>query len=412
MSFLTELRIPHSGSVENAKLMSWLVAEGAAYRAGQALYEIETDKTLMEVEAETDGVLARREAAEGDERKVGERVGWCAPAGASAEGIAAALKALDASSANAAGAELAPTPPASSSQAAGPESGGKLSPLVRRLAAEHQVDLARVAGTGPGGKITGDDVLRAAKSAGDAAPSIPGYEDVPVKVVPNSSRRKAIARRLLDSVRNSALLTADMQIDLGAVFTAREHLNATRQSRGEAPVSVLAYVAQALCKVLRMRPDFNATFTDSHTMLWQAVHLGVAVDCPEGLVVPVIRDADRLGVEQIDAAVRGLAQRARDNQLKSDELEGATFTLSNPGSLGPVLRAEAVLNPPQVALLGLPALLRTPVAVEGPEGQWTVVVRPVVRPSLTFDHRALDGGQAIGFLVDLKRLLEQQAGQA
>ena len=174
---------------------------------------------------------------------------------------------------------------------------------------------------------------------------------------------------------------------------------------------MLAYVAHAVCKVLRLRPEFNATFTETHQLQWKAVHLGIAVDTGDGLVVPVIRDADRLSISQLDAAVRVLATKARDGQLKPDELDGGTFTLSNPGSLGPVLRAEAVLNPPQVALLGLPAVLRVPVAIEQANGSYTVEVRPVVRPSLSFDHRALDGGQTIGFLNDLRRILEQSPGQ-
>lgn len=417
MTTLSELRIPHSGSVENAKLVSWLIAEGAAFSAGQALYEIETDKTVMEVEAEADGVLARCEAEVGAEMKVGDRVGWTAPVGATASDLAAAVRALDASSsaAPAAAPPAAPTSSAASVDAGAAtarpaaEAGARLSPLVRRLAAEHGVDLATVTGTGAGGKITGDDVLNAAKGGSAGVPTLPGYEAVAVKAVANSSRRKAIARRLLESARNTATLTADMQIDLTMLLAARERLNSRRKAAGASGVSVLSFIAHDLCKVLRQRPDFNASYTESHTLLWQDLHLGVAVDSPEGLVVPVIRHADQMDVEQLDAAVRSLAARAREGKLQPADLEGATFTLSNPGSLGPVLRAEAVLNPPQVALLGLPAVLRVPVAVQAEGGAWAVEVRPVVRPSLSFDHRALDGGQVIAFLDDLRQRIETLA---
>lgn len=407
MTLLTELRIPHMGSVENAKMVSWLVAEGAPFKAGQALYEIETDKTMLEVEAEGDGVLARCDAAAGDEKKVGDPIGYVAAWGSSKSDIEAALRMLDAKA----------TPPTTAEPSVSggdspvtPEARTKHSPLVRRLAAEHGVDLATLQGSGPGGRIVGDDVLRASKTApasgAGAAPVVPGYEGIPVQALPNSSRRRAISRRLVESARNTAALTADMQIDLTAAFQWRAELNEKLRSRGEPTVSVLALVAQAVCKLLRLHPEFNATFTESHSLHWQAVNLGIAVDTPDGLVVPVIRDADRLDPMQMDAAIKALAARARDNQLRPEELEGGTFTLSNPGSLGPVLRAEAIINPPQVALLGLPAVLRVPVAMAADDGTYRVEVRPVIRPSLTFDHRALDGSHVIRFLNALRELIE------
>jgi pyruvate/2-oxoglutarate dehydrogenase complex dihydrolipoamide acyltransferase (E2) component len=403
MGLLTELKIPHMGSVENAKILGWLVAVGAEFKVGQPLYEIETDKTVLEVEADHDGVLARCDAAEGDELKVGDRVGFAAPIGSSPGDIEAALRSLEQPHAP----EPTPAAPAAP-QIEASQAGGKISPLVRRLAGEHGVDLSTVQGTGPGGRIVGDDVLRAVGSTSQAKPShdVPGYENVPMQAVENSSRRRAIARRLVESARNTAALTADMQIDLGAMLEVRSRLNESLRSQGQQPLSMLAFIAQAVCKVLRKRPDFNATWTETHTLLWQSINLGLAVDTAEGLVVPVIRDADQLSLAQLEARIRQLAQRAREGHLRPDELEGGTFTLSNPGSLGPVLRAEAVLNPPQVALLGLPAMLRVPVAVETGDGSYSVTVRPVIRPSLTFDHRALDGGRVIGFLNDLRHVLE------
>lgn len=408
MSLLNELRIPHMGSVENAKMLNWLVPEGSAFRAGQALYEIETDKTVLEVEAEADGVLARCEAHEGDERKVGDRVGYVAAAGAAAGDIAAALQALDAAGALAAADAAAPMGQATAEAAApAAETAQRHSPLVRRLAAEHGVELAGVRGSGPGGKITGDDVLAAAGQAQGGVPTVPGYEGVPVKAIAASPRRRAISRRLAESARQSAALTADMQVDLQALLALRAQANAARKARGDESLSVMAFVAKAAVQVLRRRPEFNATFTDTHFLQWQTVNLGIAVDTPDGLVVPVIRNAERLDVPALSEAIRALALRARDGQLRPDEMEGGTFTLSNPGSLGPVLRAEAILNPPQVALLGLPAMLYTPVALPDGEGGHRLEVRPVMRPSLTFDHRAMDGGAAIGFLNDLRQQLEQ-----
>ena len=152
--------------------------------------------------------------------------------------------------------------------------------------------------------------------------------------------------------------------------------------------------------------SLNASYTDSHTLLWKVVNLGIGVDTPEGLIVPTLRDASTLTVQQIDTAIADLALRARAGNLAATELDGGTFTISNPGAIGPVLRAEAILNPPQVALLGLPGIVRLPIAIETAAGEYRVEVRPVLRPSLTFDHRALDGGPVIRFLNDLKAALE------
>lgn len=400
MTTLKELRIPHMGSVENAKLVAWHIEPGAAYTAGQVLYEVETDKTLAEITADDDGVLARRVADEGDELKVGDLVGWWTAAGTSAEAVAAAV-------AGSAGSDT-----------------GRLPPRVRQLAREHAVDLASLVGTGPGGRITGDDVLRAA-GVGDAGPSSPksapadasgaaeipaGYAAIPCDARPNSLRRRTIARRLAESARTAPHLTADMQIDLGAMLAERARLNAQRKAQNLASLSVLSFVAAAVCRLLPEHSALNATFTDSHTLHWQVVNLGIAVDTPEGLVVPVIRDAGRLSLVELNDAIAGAATRAREGTLCAGELEGGTFTISNPGSLGPVLRAEAIINPPQVALLGLPGMLHAPVAIEDGNGGHRVEVRPVLRPSLTFDHRALDGGQVIGFLNALVRELETMPG--
>jgi len=422
MTNLKELRIPHMGSVENARLVTWHIEQGAAYAAGQVLYEVETDKTLTEVAADEDGVLAHRVADEGDEMKVGDLVGWWAAAGTSAEALAAAVLAMKSgrvaetgSSAAQVGVRVSPVAVIPDRQEAGAAEDTRISPRVRQLAREHGIDLATVVGTGPGGRISGDDVLRVA--AGTRSSSAPaassegvelpaGYTGIPCEVRANSTRRRTIARRLAESARSAPHLTADMQIDLGALLEIRSQLNTRRKADGLATVSVLSFIAAAVCRLLPQHPDLNATFTDAHTLHWRIVNLGIAVDTPDGLVVPVIRDAARLELAELNDAIATIATRAREGTLRADELEGGTFTISNPGSMGPVLRAEAILNPPQVALLGLPGMLHAPVAIEDGHGGHRVEVRPLLRPALTFDHRALDGGQVIRFLNALKRELE------
>ncbi|HET8613430.1 MAG TPA: dihydrolipoamide acetyltransferase family protein [Sphingomonas sp.] len=403
MSILRDLNIPRSGSVENAKLLAWHVAEGEPYAEGDLLYEIETDKVATEVEATEPGILAKKLAAEGDEHKVGDRIGyWVAP-GTSREAI---VRALDAqteaeATANASKPEAAVTASPQPAAATG-EGGERLSPLVRRLAKEHGVDLATVRGSGPAGRITGDDVLAAAGkgavSGGTAVP--PGYEGVPCTKHPHSLRRKTIARRLVEAAA-APTLTADMEIDLSGLLSRRE----AAKAEGPAP-SVLALIAVETARLLSTtHKRLNATYTDEAALMWDTVNLGIAIDTEDGLVVPVIRDAQGLDAPEISRRVADLAERARSNSLRADELEGGTFTLSNPGSLGPVIRAEAILNTPQVALLGLPGMVRIPRAI--PDGAaWSIEVRPVLCPSLTFDHRALDGGAVISFLNDLKAAIE------
>jgi len=396
---LHELRIPHMGSVENARVVAWRVEEGAAFAAGQPLYEVETDKTLTEVCADNPGVLARRLAQEGDELKVGDLAGWWAEAGSSAAAIADALTAA--------------APGAARRSPPDPEA--QYSPRVRSLAREHGIALVSVRGTGPGGRVTGEDVLRAvaareasadATSAGTVTGLPAIYGTLPCDPRPNSLRRRTIARRLAETARNVPQLTADIEVELGALLAARERIKRAQRDAGLAPVSILSLIAAAVCRLLPAHPELNATFTEEKLLCWRVVNLGIAVDAPEGLVVPVIRDAGRLSLAELNAAIAARAARARAGTLDAAELEGGTFTISNPGSLGPVLRAEAILNDPQVALLGLPGMVRAPVAVDDGNGGFRVEVRSLLRPALTFDHRALDGGHVIRFLNALKADLE------
>lgn len=401
MTILKDLNIPRSGSVENAKLLTWLMKEGVRFSAGDPLYEVETDKVATEVDATESGILVRQLASEGDEHKVGDRVGLYAAPGASDADIQAALKAFDQADVKVpldgmdSGSAQYPSPVPNGAPA------DRVSPLVRRLAKEKAVDLVSVEGTGPGGRITPEDVAAAASQAeSHALPA--GFADVPVERLPMSMRRKTIARRLSEAAA-APTLTADMQIDLTNLFLRREAAGQQGQKPG-----VLAIIAQAVCALLSKpeHADLNATFTPHEYLRWQTVNLGIAVDTDDGLVVPVIHAAQTLSCDALSHRIAELAKRARDNALLPDELEGGTFTLSNPGSLGPVIRAEAILNTPQVALLGLPAIMPTPVAIQDGT-EHSVQVRRVVRPSLTFDHRAFDGGKAISFLNALRIELER-----
>ncbi|MFS2216577.1 dihydrolipoamide acetyltransferase family protein [Telluria sp. Tellsp104] len=423
-NLLTEIRIPFMGSVENARIQLWSAKEGARLTPDDVLCEIETDKTVMEINAPDHGILARRTVVEGTDLKVGDLIGYLAQPHVAPEQIADALSALDgAPTPVSAPAVAAAVEVESDVRGASPATPLRTSPYARRLAKDYQIDLASVTGTGPGGRILGDDVLRAANvskatitpppadvatptGGGNAGAPQPGYEGVPYEIVAHSMRRRVIARRLAETARTVPHLTADVQIDMSTLLAARKSYNAARKHAGQPPASVLAFLARAACATLKSHAPLNATYTETGLIVWKVINLGIAVDTPDGLVVPVIRDAGQLSIGELDAAIKRLAERARDGTLTPQELEGGTFTLSNPGSVGPVLRAEAILNAPQVALLGFPAIQHVPVAVAGEDGDYRVEVRPVLRPSLSFDHRPLDGGAVVRFLGDYKQRLE------
>lgn len=233
----------------------------------------------------------------------------------------------------------------------------------------------------------------------------PGYEELPHTVVRLRARRRAVARNLTVAAGIPSL-TADVRVDLTAALAVRAEYNDRRAADGAAKTSLQAFIARAAVDALLAHPDLNATYTETELIRWSTVNLAIAVDSPVGLVVPVIGDAQRLGVAKIGEAIADLARRSRDGSLGLADLQGGTFTLSNPGAVGPSLRAEALLNPPQTALLGLPGVRREPLVVDV-DGQERLEIRSVLDLSLTFDHRAIDGGEAIRYLVAVRERLQR-----
>lgn len=316
-----------------------------------------------------------------------------------------------------------------------PGRGAPATPLVRKLAKEKGLDLAAICGTGPGGRVTRKDVEAAhaavvavptgpvrqaspepaaaempklersasASAGSDGVPS--GYETVAHEAIALSPQRRAIARNLLESVSTAPQLTAQVDVDMSAVTRARAIANKERAARGQRKLSFLPFIARALCAVVAEHPDINATFTDTHLLRWQSVNLGIAVDAANGLFVPVVRGADRLTLSAMGDAISEVTQRVLDRKATTEDLSAGTITISNSGSVGGVI-ATPILTKPQVASLGLPAIVRTPVAVTTADGEEYVAIRPVARLGLTFDHRAFDGAQALRALLSVKDKLE------
>jgi pyruvate dehydrogenase E2 component (dihydrolipoamide acetyltransferase) len=441
----TVVPMPHMGvSIEEGTITVWQVAVGDAVAEGDVLCEIATDKVDMEVESPAAGVVTAIFAEADAVVPVGEAI--CELDGDGSGGgadVAGASVATGEGSPGAFGGVPGDPSPASAPSSDDPASGvgeraaggrdanggfdpalaadavtslpGPLaSPLAKRIASKRGVDLGAVTGTGKRGRIRKADVLAAAEAgpARAAAQGIPaGYENVPHEIVPTSRVRQAIAEHMIRSRQTAAHMTTETDVDLSAVIRARTELNKARLAAGDAKLSFLPFIARATCAALREYPEMNATFQGTQTIRWGQVNLGIAVDTEAGLLVPVIADAGSLTAPAIGAAIGDLAARARDRKLVPDDLGGGTFTISNPGSVGAV-SAPAIINQPQVAILGVPTIQRRPWVVTGPDGEEMIAIRSILRLAVTFDHRAVDGADATRFAVAVKSHLESWSTEA
>ncbi|HEX8752027.1 MAG TPA: dihydrolipoamide acetyltransferase family protein [Solirubrobacterales bacterium] len=434
--------MPHMGvSVEEGTVVEWHKAVGEAVAAEEVLCEIATDKVDTEVLSPADGVLSRVLAEVGDSVPVGEplaelTVGADAArnefAGTAGRGESERLSFHSDSDSNLSHTPLDEhgrfDPQAAAEAATSPRAGRKMaSPLARRVAADHGVDLGRVSGTGRNGRIRKADVEAAVGSgsasaaqtaaaprarAGAAPEGIPpAYVGIPHEAVATSRVRQAIAEHMRRSRDTAAHMTTEVDVDLSAVVRARTQLNAERGEAGAAKLSYLPFIARATCAALLEHPDLNATFLGERLVRWRAVNLGIAVDTDDGLLVPVVRDCERLTAPAIGEAIADLAERARTRKLAPDDLAGGTFTLSNPGSVGAV-SAPAIINLPQVAILGIPTIQRRPWVIADEHGAEAIAIRPILRLAVTFDHRALDGADATRFAVAVKDRLEAWGSEA
>ena len=413
----TDVKLPRLGQgMESGVIVRWLKSEGEPVAKGEPLYELDTDKVTQEVESELDGVLTKIVVPEGDV-EVGATVAVIesdgatgAPAEAAAEAPGAAPaedSPADAAEAPSPAAEPAPAAVAPAADGgAAPAAPGRLkaSPLARRMARERGVDLASLQGTGPEGRILADDVERAASGAAapatpsTAPPALPAGE---VETVPLTSIRKTIARRLTEAW-SAPVFQLGVSADMTEVLALREQL-VERLAEGDVKPTVNDVLVKLAGAALMRHIPVNATFTGEEIQRHPSSHVGIAVAAPQGLVVPVIRDADRRTVQEIARARADLVGRARDNKLTLQDMEGGTFTISNLGMFG-VEQFTAVLNPPQVAILAVGAVKEEPVVTDG-----ELDVAPIVRMMLTCDHRAIDGADGAQFLQTLVALIEQPA---
>jgi 2-oxoglutarate dehydrogenase E2 component (dihydrolipoamide succinyltransferase) len=429
-----EIRVPPLGeSLVDAVVGQWLKGEGDEVSRGETLVELETDKVNLDVAATEDGVLSKIEKREGDVVTVGELLGVVA------EGAAATNGAKEAPAAEP---TPAPEPVAAPVAAAAPVAevpvtgtvdvtGGRAAPAVRRLAEEHAVDLASVPGTGPGGRVTREDVLAvvngrqaAAPAAPPAPPPTPAPAPTPTPVqvqaeptapapappapavdgreerVRMSRRRQTIATRLVEAQRTAAMLTTFNEIDMSAVMELRSARKEAFKERYGVSLGFMSFFTKASVGALKAFPQVNAEIQGTDLVLKKYYDIGIAVGVEEGLVVPVVRDADRKTFAEIEQQINDLANRARENKLTIPELTGGTFTVTNGGIFGSLM-STPILNAPQVGILGMHAIQQRPVVRDN-----EIVIRPMMYVALSYDHRVVDGREAVQFLVRIKELIE------
>jgi 2-oxoglutarate dehydrogenase E2 component (dihydrolipoamide succinyltransferase) len=420
--------VPEVGeSIVDARVAKWLRQEGDAVAIGDPLVELETDKVDLEVAATQAGVLTRIDRKDGEDVKVGEVLGVidepaagqkapASPEAAPEPKAAAAPKAV--SDPKAASAPKADTPK--------PDTKTRSTPTARKAAEEKAVDLSQVRGSGDAGRVMLRDVQAAAPAerqpvptggdvaaAADAARETKARPAPPIAEAPRgapgarreervrmSKRRATIARRLVEAQSTAAMLSTFNEVDMSAVMALRERHKQAFKDRHGVGLGIASFFVKASIGALRVFPRVNAEIQGDEMVLKHYFDIGVAVGAAEGLVVPVLRDADLMSFANVEQQIRDFARRAEDGTLSLADLKGGTFTITNGGVFGSLL-STPILNPPQVGILGLHAIQQRPVARDG-----QVVIKPMMYVALTYDHRIVDGSEAVQFLVRIKQLVE------
>ncbi len=406
---MISIKVPPLGeSIVEATIARWLKKEGDAVAQNESLVELETDKITVEVPAFKAGVLTKQLKKEGDVVQVGEEIG-AIEEGATTAAVAAAPVQTEA------------TAPESEPQSATPSAPAKTSPAVRRIAANEGIDPAKVAASGPGGRVTKGDMLaaaaapkRTAATATSAAPAAPSRAPAPAATAPASqngretrermtTRRRRIAEHLLESQHSTAHLTTFNEVDMSAVSAVRDRLRERIEKEHGVKLTYMPFFAKAAALALKAYPAVNAQIDGDSVVYKHYVNLGIAVAAENGLVVPVVKDADRMSMLDFSRALTAVAKRARDGSLTMDDLTGGSFTITNGGVFGSLV-STPILNYPQVAILGLHKIQDRPVAIDK-----RVEIRPMMYLALSYDHRLVEGQQAVLFLVRIKELIEDPA---
>ncbi|HUN24437.1 MAG TPA: 2-oxoglutarate dehydrogenase complex dihydrolipoyllysine-residue succinyltransferase [Anaerolineales bacterium] len=404
---MSEIKVPVMGeSVVTASVVEWLKKVGEPVSLGDVLVSLETDKVNVEVAAESAGVLTEIIAPPGTDVAVGGLLGRLGVAGVSAQPNGVAQ----------------PNVPPPTNEKASPVA-LSATPVARRVAEVEGVDLSAVTGSGAGGKITRQDVLQAkAPNASSAstptpvtppAPVAPASTPIPPADAPShrveirermSRRRRTIAQRLVEAQHTAAMLTTFNEVDMSAVMEIRKRHQEHFSTKEGIKLGFMSFFVRAVTHALIEFPRLNAEIQADEIVLKQYYDIGIAVGAEEGLVVPVLRDADKLSFGQIERAIKELGAKAKNNTLSIADLLGGTFTITNGGIFGSML-STPILNGPQVGILGMHNIVERPMVVNG-----QIVIRPIMYVALSYDHRIVDGREAVQFLVRVKQSIEDPVG--
>ena len=427
-----EIRVPELGeSVLEATISRWLKQEGEQVRVGEVLVELETDKVNLEVGAKSDGILKKIERQENEDVQVGDVLGIIAQGEGEAPGETSEPPAADSQEVNGRKEEQRVDP--QPKQESGPSDETDLrageeraTPVAERLAREQQLDISQVKGSGPGGRVTKSDVESYLKEreSKPAVPEQPATEDPaarepaagdrqaptiqaqPVKDgrgeerVRMSRRRRTIAQRLVEAQQTAAMLTTFNEIDMSTVMEMRSRHNESFQKRYGVKLGFMSFFVKASIGALKAFPRVNAQIDGDEMVLKHYYDIGIAIGAEEGLVVPVLRDADKMSFAEIEKQIKALVEKSEQGALTIEDLRGGTFTITNGGIFGSLL-STPILSPPQVGILGMHKIEKRPVVVKD-----QMVIRPMMYVALSYDHRMVDGREAVQFLVRIKEMVE------
>jgi 2-oxoglutarate dehydrogenase E2 component (dihydrolipoamide succinyltransferase) len=418
---MANIVVPQLGeSVVEARVARWLKKEGDRVETGEPVVELETDKIDVEVGADHAGTLSSIKHGEGDDVKVGELLATVDESGAAKAAEPAAKTGETATKPAEPGAKTArvsakaaPPEPASGNGSAAdaepPAEPARATPTARRIATDHKIDLEGVKGSGSAGRVTKRDVEQAVAPA-TAKPAAPAPEQRIVRTgdrreerVRMSKRRQTIARRLVEAQHTAAMLTTFNEVDMSGIMALRERRKESFKKEHGVGLGIASFFVKGSIAALRAFPQLNAELQGDEIVMKHYYDIGIAVGAEGGLVVPVLRNTDRMSFPEIELAIRDFATRANDGSLTLEDLMGGTFTITNGGVFGSLL-STPILNPPQVAILGLHKIQDRVVPLDGQVG-----IRPMMYLALSYDHRVVDGREAVQFLARIKEYVEDPA---
>jgi pyruvate dehydrogenase E2 component (dihydrolipoamide acetyltransferase) len=376
---VTKVVMPKYGwTMTEGKVLKWLKKEGELVKKGEPLFEMESEKTVTQVEAETSGILRKILVQEGTVVPVGETIAILTEPGEELPSSDTLKQMVE------------------EKPQIVEEEKIKISPAARKLAEEHGIDITKIKGTGPDGRIVKEDILRVIESEKEVVK----VSSLPAKIIPLEGMRKIIAERMTLSARTTARVLLTIDVDMSEVSKLRQSLLEDVEKKWGVRLTYTDILVKAVAKALEEHPIVNSILVEDKIHVMESINIGVAVALKDGLIVPVVREANKKSLIEIALQLKELIEKARQGKLSTEEATGGTFTISNLGMYGVGVQMQ-IINPPEVAILGVGAITDKPVVING-----QITIRPMMTLSLVFDHRALDGAPAAEFLVTLKRILE------